>query len=125
MTFVDLRWHVRPVEVLYEASWRSGDLEAYRHDAQGSPGRESVRHSEGARSDESPRVVHRKRSAGDPPPTLQSCLSRTRVSRQAAEGRSHERRPRVRRQQADSQTRDAVMRIETSSPGISAPSLAA
>ena len=46
MTYVDLRpWHVRPVEVLYEGVWRSGDLEAYRHDVGGWQG--FVRHSEG------------------------------------------------------------------------------
>lgn len=46
MTFVDLRpWNIRPVEVLIEGRWRSGDLEAYRRDAAGWAG--FVRHSDG------------------------------------------------------------------------------
>lgn len=44
--YVDLRpWDVRPVEVLRDGEWRTGDLEAYRQDASGWHG--FVRHSEG------------------------------------------------------------------------------
>lgn len=43
---VDLRpWDIRPVEVLVDGKWRTGDLEAYRQDAAGWHG--FVRHSDG------------------------------------------------------------------------------